>query len=189
LDGDGDLDDQIRIPDRKIGEYIIEVIPEPDALPTDTYTLEVLLFGEPFLLAVNTPISDIPAQPYRIIVTETEIILPFIQASIDLDPDVLNLNSKGRWITTYIELPEGYSVSDIDVSTVKLSEEDNIIASAEWGEIQNDVLMVKFDRTTIIAYLNGKSGEVTLSVSGKLASDDIRGIDTLFVKSNKKSGI
>jgi hypothetical protein len=78
LDADGDLDDQIRIPDRKVGEYIITVVPEPDALPTDTYTLEVSLFGESITIAQNVRISDIPAEPYIIISTETGIIPPII---------------------------------------------------------------------------------------------------------------
>jgi hypothetical protein len=73
LDGDGDLDDQVRIPDIKIGDYLITVIPEPSALPTDTYTLEVLIFGFPMILAENIPISEIPAQPYKITSTETGV--------------------------------------------------------------------------------------------------------------------
>jgi len=85
LDGDGDLDDQIRIPDRKIGDYIIMVIPEPDALPTDTYTLEVSLFGESIIIAENVQISDIPTQPYTITSTETGII-PQILDSILMIP-------------------------------------------------------------------------------------------------------
>ena len=32
----------------------------------------------------------------------------------------MNLKSNGELITTYIELPEGYNVSDIDVNSVQL---------------------------------------------------------------------
>ena len=73
VDGDGKLDDQVRIPDRKIGDYSIAVIPEPYALSTDIYTLEVSLFGVSIILADNIQISDIPSQPYKIKSTETEI--------------------------------------------------------------------------------------------------------------------
>jgi len=73
IDGDGDLDEQIRIPDRKIGDYIIMVIPEPDALPADTYSLQVSIFGAPIILADNVQISDIPSQPYKIQSTESGI--------------------------------------------------------------------------------------------------------------------
>jgi len=80
-----------------------------------------------------------------------------IQAAIDIDPNTLNLKSKGKWITCYIELPEGYNVSDIDVSTIKLN---NSIAAEihltgvgdEDGDGVPD-LMVKFDRASVIYYI------------------------------------
>jgi hypothetical protein len=34
-----------------------------------------------------------------------------ITATIDIDPDVLNLKGNGKWVTAYIELPEGYDGS------------------------------------------------------------------------------
>jgi hypothetical protein len=39
----------------------------------------------------------------------------------DIKPDTLNLVSNGNWITAYIELPAGYRVADINVSTIMLS--------------------------------------------------------------------
>jgi hypothetical protein len=41
LNGDGSPDVYVFIPERKIGHYLITVIPKPDADPTATYTLEV----------------------------------------------------------------------------------------------------------------------------------------------------
>jgi hypothetical protein len=64
INGDGDPDDQIIIPNRKTGDYQITVIPEPDAEPTDTYTLEVSTEGTTTVLAENVPISEIPEEPY-----------------------------------------------------------------------------------------------------------------------------
>ena len=43
-----------------------------------------------------------------------------VQATIDIDPNTLNLKSKGKMVTAYIELPEGCNMSDIDVNTVTL---------------------------------------------------------------------
>ncbi|MBW2742309.1 MAG: hypothetical protein JRE64_26535 [Deltaproteobacteria bacterium] len=40
--------------------------------------------------------------------------------TIDIHPDTLNKKSKGKYITCYIELPEAYSVEDIDIDTVML---------------------------------------------------------------------
>ena len=85
-----------------------------------------------------------------------------ITAVIDLDPDTLNLKSKGKWATAYIELPEGYDVSDIDPTTVML--EDTI--AAEKGEVQDGKLMVKFDKQALIAMLS--PGMVELTVTGEL---------------------
>jgi parallel beta-helix repeat protein len=80
---------------------------------------------------------------------------------IDIDPDTLNLKSKGRWITCYIEIPS-HDVKDIDIDSILL--EDTI--PAEWGDIQNDTLMVKFDRSEVEDML--LPGTYNLKVSGEL---------------------
>ena len=73
INGDGDPDDIVLIPNRKTGDYQITVTPEPDAEPTDTYTLEVTAGGTTIVLAEDVPISDIPDQPYIIESTGTTI--------------------------------------------------------------------------------------------------------------------
>ena len=96
-----------------------------------------------------------------------------LTAVIDVDPDTLNLKSKGKWITAHIELPEGYDVADIDVSTVML--EGTIAAEdapTEIDDYDNDGipdLMVKFDMQALIEYLDGTTGKVALAVSGELS--------------------
>lgn len=52
---------------------------------------------------------------------EAEVI-PIVAASIDFDPDTLNLESEGEWITVYIKLPAGHGcdVSDINVRSILL---------------------------------------------------------------------
>jgi len=156
FNGDGSPDDYVFIPERKIGEYLITVIPEPGADPAATYSLEVSSEETTLLLAENVPISDIPTEPYILDSTTFEIPA-FVTATIDIDPNALNLRSKGKWITAYIELPEGYDVSNINVSTVML----NGTVSAELkpvtiGDYDNDIipdLMVKFDRAAVQAYI------------------------------------
>jgi len=64
LNNDGSFDDLIIIPNMKNGIYTIEIIPEPDAEPTDRYTLEVTSGETTTLLAEDVPISEIPDQPY-----------------------------------------------------------------------------------------------------------------------------
>jgi len=64
LDDDGDPDDWIGLPERKIGNYLMTVLPEPDAAPTDTYTLEVSTEDTTTVLAENVSVSEIPTEPY-----------------------------------------------------------------------------------------------------------------------------
>jgi PKD repeat protein len=74
INGDSSPDDVIIIPDRKIGDYLIRIVPEPDVAPTDAYTLEVWIDGITTVLVENAQISNIPTQSYIIRSTETEII-------------------------------------------------------------------------------------------------------------------
>ena len=64
VNGDGDPDDIITIPDRKIGNYQIIVIPESDAEPTDRYTLKISIGDTTTVLAENVSVSEIPEEPY-----------------------------------------------------------------------------------------------------------------------------
>jgi len=63
---DGSTEDAIFTSEPKIGNYLITVVPEPNALPTDTYTLEVSGPDTTIILAQNVPISNIPVEPYVI---------------------------------------------------------------------------------------------------------------------------
>ena len=122
---------------------------------------------------------------------------PVISAAIDIDPDTLNLKSKGKWITAYIELPEGYDVSDIDVSTVMLN--DTIPVSlldvpaaepvpTEIGDYDEDGipdLMVKFDRAMVDSFICNQGityDEVSLTITGELFDGTpFEGADIVFV--------
>lgn len=73
INGDGELDDIVAMPERKIGDYIITVIPVADAAPTDTYTLEAQAEDATVVLAENVPISDIPLEPYVLSSTALDI--------------------------------------------------------------------------------------------------------------------
>ncbi|MEN6333592.1 MAG: hypothetical protein ABFE01_04980 [Phycisphaerales bacterium] len=56
-----------------------------------------------------------------------------IEATIALDPGILNLRTCGRWITCYIELPEGYDVAQIDESTVTLEQIAAATGADRWA--------------------------------------------------------
>lgn len=157
--GPGSEPQVVAIPDRKIGDYLVDVIPHPAASLTDTYSLEVRADGVTTSLAENVEIGNIPARPYIVRSTETELI-PIIPATGDFDPDALNLRSKGTWVTVYTELPvgHGYNITDIDVSTIMVNGTILVDPCAPW-EIRdyddNGVpdLMVKFGRANVIDYI------------------------------------
>lgn len=100
-------------------------------------------------------------------------LTPANTAVIDVDPDTLNLNSKGLF-TTYISL-DGYDVADVDISTVTCGG-----ASAICGVIDGDVLVVKFKRQDLVDIQTGDAVELTLS-GNLLDGRPFSGSDTIRV--------
>jgi len=109
-----------------------------------------------------------------------------VDATVNIDPDLLNLKSKGRWITAYIELPEGYDTGEIDTATISLKKDDFKVGG-EYSELQTNCLMVKFPRSEVQGFL--EPGDIELTVSGKLTGGMLfEGTDTIRVidKGGKK---
>ncbi len=188
FDENGDLDDQVRIPNRKIGEYTVTVIPETGALPTDKYTLEFSLFGVSKTLAKDVQISDVPTEPYLIESTSDGIVPQIIESSVEIEPETLNLKSSGKWITAYIELPEGFDINNIDVQTIMLNNqvqaENNPTKIDDYDNDGTADLMIKFNReaTQKIIELGEK---VKITVSGEFIDGlQFEGIDTIRVIGN-----
>ena len=105
-------------------------------------------------------------------------------STIDIDPDTLNLKSKGKWITCYIELPEGYDVADIDISTILLNDvvpaEDH---PTDIGDYDNDGipdLMVKFNRQAVQDILE-LGDNVAITVTGEI-TDGTRFMGTDYIR-------
>ena len=117
-------------------------------------------------------------------------LLPVITATLDVEPHTLNLGSKSELITAYLELPEGYNVSDVDVSTIRLNE--TIPPELEFrviGNYDNDAipdLMVRFNRTAVAELILSEglmTGNVTLTVTGNLADgNSFQGSDVIIVR-------
>jgi len=113
---------------------------------------------------------------------------------LDINPDTVNLKSRGRWITCYIELSEGFSVTAIDPTTVMLN--DTIPVDSFWldkplesviGDYDNDTIpdsMVKFDKQALIEYLKNKGitdAEATLAITGEANGLSFEATDTIKV--------
>jgi len=128
--------------------------------------------------------------PALVIIKELAPTPTAVKATVDIDPDTLNLKSKGKWITAYIELPDGYNVSDIDFSNIMLN--DTILAEPRriaFGDYDSDGvpdLMVKFNREELASYIchlqEMKFGNVTLTITGNLTDGTLfKGSDTIRV--------
>jgi hypothetical protein len=113
---------------------------------------------------------------------------PSVSAIVDIGPECINLNTTGKWISVYIELPEDYNVSYIKVSTILLN--DTIPAELQLtaiGDYDNDTspdLMVTFNRTQIVEYILSKGiiqGNVSLTLTGESKTAFFNGSDTIRV--------
>jgi len=128
--------------------------------------------------------------------TQDEFILQ-TETIIDCDPDTLNLKSKGKWITCYIELPEGYDVKQIDGLTVFLNEIPVYFGKQGWAKVGGNEYnifdydgdgilerMVKFDSQAVQENLEiGENIEmvVTGEVSHNQGLVDFKGSDIIRV--------
>jgi hypothetical protein len=107
-----------------------------------------------------------------------------ITATIDFDPNTLNQESCGKWVTVYIELPEGYDVHDIIVSSILL---EGTVPAELWpyciGDYDKDGipdLKVKFKRADVINLLP-EGDNVFVHVTGTVGTIAFEGVDTIRV--------
>ncbi len=97
-----------------------------------------------------------------------------VNASIDFEPDSINVKRLGKYVTMYIELPSGCDVNDIVVESVILNGRFHVASwPSEIGDFDKDKvmeLMVKFDWREVLR-LNGDVATMrtmTMTVSGQL---------------------
>ena len=114
------------------------------------------------------------------VLTSDEFILK-TETIVTVDPETLNLQARSRWITAYIELPDDYAAEDIDIGTVQLLYNDNQ-TGADWGDVQNGVLMVKFDWATVAGWFEGLHDEVVeLTLAGEVNGIQFEGTDAIRI--------
>ncbi|TET90500.1 MAG: hypothetical protein E3J35_06430 [Methanomassiliicoccales archaeon] len=103
-----------------------------------------------------------------------------IEADIDIDPDTLNLKSRGKWITCYIELLAGYDPRNINASTILLNDVLKPELNPKYGFVvlessyimdhdEDGILerMIKFDRSEVQELLS-PGDSVSIRVTGQL---------------------
>ena len=109
---------------------------------------------------------------------------------IDIDPDVICVRSKGRWITCYIELPSTFDISLVNASTICINSTISIdpeapIKIGDFNENGIKDLMVKFDRQEFIRLLKSTDSErrikILLAIEGSLTNSiKFKGYATIF---------
>jgi hypothetical protein len=94
-----------------------------------------------------------------------------LEAEVAIRPNTLNRRSKGRWVMCYVELPEGYAPTEIDVASLWL---DEAVAAAPGAALLSDYdgdgvpdLMVRFDRRALTDLL--APGKAVVTLTGCLA--------------------
>jgi probable HAF family extracellular repeat protein len=103
---------------------------------------------------------------------------PPIRAKVFILPRVLNLQSCGKWITCYIQLPKGCKVTDINPASILL--EDEIKAQRTMIPRWCQTMIVKFSRSEVEDIVS--PGWNRLTVSGKLTNGrTFEGTDTIRV--------
>jgi len=103
-----------------------------------------------------------------------------VEAWVTITPKVLNVKSKGQWVTARISLPEPYQEEDIDIGSVKLWYKNSFV-QAEWGKATKQFLMVKFSGDEVIKMLKSETGKVQLTVTGLVNGIEFSGTDTITV--------
>jgi hypothetical protein len=104
-------------------------------------------------------------------------------ADLDFDPNTLNVKSKGKYVTCYVQLSEGYDPWDVDLETVLLNgavpAEMRPTGAGDYDEDGIDERMIKFKRSDLVALLEapagaaaagGSSGGAEWSMNGGLGS-------------------
>ena len=106
---------------------------------------------------------------------------PPIEATVEITPSVLNLNSNGKWITCYAWLPEEYDIIDVNFSSLMLEQEFK--ASWSWIDEDQQTLMAKFPRSKIQDIL--LPGEMELLLTGQLSDGtEFEGVGLIKVIDN-----
>jgi hypothetical protein len=107
-----------------------------------------------------------------------EIMSQAVEASVNIDPDVLNLTSRGKYITCYLTLPEGYDVTNVDATTILVNGQ----FAPAWSMVEEEeqLLKLKLNRSELQAVL--QPGLVELTVTGLLTDGTLfEGTDTIQV--------
>lgn len=152
----------------------------------DGENLYITSWGSNLVEIINTnTLSTTRTIPMGSGTWEIMLIRKAVNAMIDINPDTLNIQSRGQYITCYIELPNSLNPSNIKIETIKLNQILSVDSKhVEIGDYNHNGiqdLMVKFDRKKAIDIFSSNAGTtVKVKVSGTLNTGQIfEGTDTV----------
>ena len=137
LNGDGDRDDRITIPDPATGGYSITVIPEPGADPNDTVTLIAEDHGATTILRDEVRIADLPTEPIVISVDRTAPVL-------SADPNPAVLGQAESWLPVHVNLQvqdetdPNPQVALVGIEPSWETDPSSVIRGADYGQDDRD---------------------------------------------------
>ncbi|MEK7608230.1 MAG: NlpC/P60 family protein [Patescibacteria group bacterium] len=186
---DGNPIDRIYSYDAKTGDYVIQILPAPNAQPAATYTLDFSVGGQTIVLAQNVPIGQIPQKGYGITISPTGTVNSFIPVIIDIKPGILpnsiNLGSNGV-VPVVVFGSAALDVHQINPATIKLANASVRLRGsgqpmASYSDMNNDGF------TDIVVQISTEalqltSGDVVANLEGRLADGaTIKGSDSVRI--------
>jgi hypothetical protein len=139
------------------------------------YGESVIRIDHPLTYLLSVPLFDIPclkqdghfSNLHRGCVPSTVVVVP----------STLNLKSQGRWALAFVELPDGYDVKAVDVSTIRLNGlVPTELHRTKVGDYDKDVipdLMFQFSRHNLRDTV--RVGEAALTITGEVDGTRFQG--------------
>ena len=133
----------------------------PDIIPpSDNYEIIVMLYNgtlgstsQGVLLdseTIQIGLGSEPCEPCEQSIPSNQNVL---DVEVDVNPEVINIQRRARYIGVKIKLSEGYELIDIDTDSVELGlmtdQGESLPFYAVKSEIDEETLMVKFDSKAI----------------------------------------
>ncbi len=102
-----------------------------------------------------------------------------IEAAVKVKPAKVNSKNKGKYLNAYIELPEGYRVEDIDISTVQANKcVDCEARPVKIKDFNNNGILdlkVKFSRRALQAAIQDEMSPCEIKISGDVNGEQFVG--------------
>lgn len=179
LDGDGDLDDQITIPNPSTQGYSITVVPEPGADPNAPVTLVVEDHSVKRILLDNVRVADLPTSPIVLDVDRTP-------PELTVDPTPAVLGPADTWVPVHVnvqvedETDPNPQVALVGVQPSWEVDPATVIQGADYGQDDRDFELLASSNAepryyTITYATTDTTGNVTYATSTVYVGSNLNG--------------